>query len=201
VKATGLTADAFTAQWNIGRRTMFDLLDTQAEYITAKASLANAKYDKLYAEYRVLNSLGKLVNTLGLQWPEESRIDTAIPHVPRYIEPPPQKISVIATPPVARQVIEAPKLESAAVAPQTIEAPKLESVAVIPQTSEAPKPDEIKTVSADRPKVIKGIVLMNGKVIEGQILSMNVYTVKIQTKEGQEESYSFEKEVKGFIKE
>ena len=30
VKSAGLTADAFTAQWNIGRRTMFDLLDTQA---------------------------------------------------------------------------------------------------------------------------------------------------------------------------
>ncbi len=75
VKSTGLTAEAFAAQWNIGRRTMFDLLDTQAEYITAKSSLVSANYDKMYAEYRVLSGMGKLIETLGLQWPDESRVD------------------------------------------------------------------------------------------------------------------------------
>jgi outer membrane protein, adhesin transport system len=78
VKSTGLTAEAFAAQWNIGRRTMFDLLDTQAEYITAKSSLVSARYDKMFAEYRVLSGMGKLVDTLGLQWPEESRVETAL---------------------------------------------------------------------------------------------------------------------------
>lgn len=78
VKSTGLTAEAFAAQWNIGRRTMFDLLDTQAEYITAKSSLVSARYDKMFAEYRVLSGMGKLVETLGLQWPEESRVETAL---------------------------------------------------------------------------------------------------------------------------
>ncbi len=76
VKATESTASAFGAQWNIGRRTMFDLLDTQAEYINAKSDLAKAKYDKIYAEYRILSGMGKLVHALGLQWPAESRIDT-----------------------------------------------------------------------------------------------------------------------------
>ncbi len=66
VKAAGQTADSFTAQWNIGRRTMFDLLDTQAEHINAKASLVNAKYDKRYAEYRVLNGMSQLLPSLGL---------------------------------------------------------------------------------------------------------------------------------------
>lgn len=78
VKSTGLTAEAFAAQWNIGRRTMLDVLDTQAEYITAKQSLVIARYDKMIAEYRVLSGMGKLVETLGLQWPEESRVETAL---------------------------------------------------------------------------------------------------------------------------
>jgi adhesin transport system outer membrane protein len=73
-KATSATAEAFASQWNIGRRTMFDLLDTQAEAINAKSDLARAKYDKLYAEYRILSGMGKLVHSLGLQWPEESRV-------------------------------------------------------------------------------------------------------------------------------
>lgn len=74
VKAAGLTADSFTAQWNIGRRTMFDLLDTQAEYINAKASLTNVKYDKLFSEYRILSVMAKLIPHLGLPLPEQSLI-------------------------------------------------------------------------------------------------------------------------------
>lgn len=74
VKSAGLTAESFAAQWNIGRRTMFDLLDTQAEYINAKASLVNAKYDKMYSEYRVLSAMGKLVPFLQLDLPEQSRV-------------------------------------------------------------------------------------------------------------------------------
>jgi len=74
VKSAGLTAESFAAQWNIGRRTMFDLLDTQAEYINAKASLVNAKYDKMFSEYRVLSAMGKLVPFLRLDLPEQSRV-------------------------------------------------------------------------------------------------------------------------------
>ena len=70
VKSAELTREAFSKQWSIGRRTMFDVLDTEAELINAKADLVNARYDKLYADYRILSGLGNLVNTVGLQWPE-----------------------------------------------------------------------------------------------------------------------------------
>jgi adhesin transport system outer membrane protein len=76
VKSTGLTAEAFVKQWSIGRRTMFDVLDTQAEYLNAKADLVNAQYDKMYAQYRILSGMGKLAHNLGLEWPEESRVET-----------------------------------------------------------------------------------------------------------------------------
>ncbi|MFA7403344.1 MAG: TolC family outer membrane protein [Pelobacteraceae bacterium] len=77
VKAAGQTADAFTAQWNIGRRTMFDLLDTQAEHINAKASLVNAKYDKMYSEYRILNGMSQLIPFLGLHLSDQGLVVTA----------------------------------------------------------------------------------------------------------------------------
>jgi len=77
VKSAGMTAEAFGSQWNIGRRTMFDLLDTQQEYINAKVMLLNAKYDKMYSEYRILGSMGKLIPTLGLPLPEQSLVATA----------------------------------------------------------------------------------------------------------------------------
>lgn len=75
VKAAGLTAEAFDKQWTIGRRTMFDVLDTQAEYINARSDLVRAKFEKLYSEFRVLNGIGKLVKSMGLEWPEEGRLD------------------------------------------------------------------------------------------------------------------------------
>jgi len=77
VKSAGLTADAFTSQWNIGRRTMFDLLDTQQEYINSQVMLLNAKYDKMYSEFRILSGMGKLIPTLGLPLPEQSLVAVA----------------------------------------------------------------------------------------------------------------------------
>jgi adhesin transport system outer membrane protein len=75
VKSIGITAEAFSKQWNIGRRTMFDVLDIEAEFINAKIDLVNAKHDKTYAQYRILSGIGQLVHTLGLQWPLESIVE------------------------------------------------------------------------------------------------------------------------------
>jgi outer membrane protein, adhesin transport system len=77
VDSTGKSADAFISQWSIGRRTLFDVLDSSAEKITAKSDLINAQYDKMYSSYRIMSGLGKLVYSLSLQWPEESRIETS----------------------------------------------------------------------------------------------------------------------------
>lgn len=74
VKSAGFTAEAFSKQWNIGRRTMFDVLDIEAELINAKIDLVNAQYDKTYAQYRILSGMGQLVQTLGLQWPAASTV-------------------------------------------------------------------------------------------------------------------------------
>jgi adhesin transport system outer membrane protein len=77
VNSTGLTVEAFGKQWMIGRRTMFDVLDTRAEYINAKSDLVEAVYDKMYSEYRILNGIGTLVHSLDLKWPAESRVEEA----------------------------------------------------------------------------------------------------------------------------
>jgi len=98
VASTAKTADAYVSQWSIGRRTLFDVLDTSAEMITAKKDLINAQYDKMYDSYRILSGLGKLVHTLGLQWPEESRIDASL-----------KKTYIVAERTVSPKVAVAPK--------------------------------------------------------------------------------------------
>jgi outer membrane protein, adhesin transport system len=74
VKSTGATAEAYTKQWSIGKRTMLDVLDTKAEFISAQKDLTHAVYDSLYAQCRILNGMGSLVPSLGLQWPYEKNL-------------------------------------------------------------------------------------------------------------------------------
>lgn len=69
---------------------------------------------------------------------------------------------------------------------------------------QSPPPMENAKPSMDaeqRYRGIKGIVLKNETVIEGQIISMDPDTVKIRTKEGKVLSYDFKKEVERLITE
>jgi adhesin transport system outer membrane protein len=60
------TRDAYQQQFNIGQRTLLDLLDSENELFRARTSLANAQYDELFAMYRVLNSMGILLESLEI---------------------------------------------------------------------------------------------------------------------------------------
>lgn len=71
VESTTATAKAFSKQWSIGKRTMLDVLDTEAEVINAKKDLIATTYDGFYDQCRILNGMGNLVHALGLKWPGE----------------------------------------------------------------------------------------------------------------------------------
>ena len=75
VKSSGETADSYSKQWDIGKRTLLDVLDAEAERIEAKKELIDSQYDGLIAKYRLLNAMGTLVHTLELKWPEEAYVD------------------------------------------------------------------------------------------------------------------------------
>ncbi len=69
------TAQAYTKQWNIGQRTLLDVLDAEAERIDSARQLVTAEYEELYAQYRILNGLGQLIPALQLQYPKEGSVD------------------------------------------------------------------------------------------------------------------------------
>ena len=93
VESISGTASAFQKQWNIGRRTMFDVLDIEAEVINAKRDLVNARYDKIISQYRILTGMGKLVHTLGLEWPAESQVEKKAEQAPKQTEEAPKQSS------------------------------------------------------------------------------------------------------------
>jgi adhesin transport system outer membrane protein len=66
------TRSAYQQQFNIGQRTLLDLLDTENEVLTASAAYINAYYDHLYACYWLAESMGKLLENLELEAPEQA---------------------------------------------------------------------------------------------------------------------------------
>ena len=75
VTATTETASSYTKQFNLGKRTLLDVLDTEAEVIDAKQSLVEAEFNGLYSQYRILNGLGMLAKSFDLEWPKEAQVE------------------------------------------------------------------------------------------------------------------------------
>lgn len=72
IDATDKTRAAYQQQFNLGMRTLLDLLDTENEFLTAQIDYNNAKYDRLYACYWLAETMGKLLETLELDVPKEA---------------------------------------------------------------------------------------------------------------------------------
>lgn len=70
------TRDAYRDQYNIGQRTLLDLLDTENELLTARRSAVNADTDLTLSYLRTYAGMGTLLEVLGLQ-----RIDSRNPDV------------------------------------------------------------------------------------------------------------------------
>ena len=59
------TKKAYVDQFDLGRRTLLDLLNTENEAVTAKRDLINAKHDLILNEYRIFHGMGDLMATVG----------------------------------------------------------------------------------------------------------------------------------------
>lgn len=61
------TRDAYRDQFNVGQRTLLDLLDTENELLAARRSAVNADTDLTLAYFRTYAGMGTLLEFLGLQ--------------------------------------------------------------------------------------------------------------------------------------
>jgi adhesin transport system outer membrane protein len=63
--ATEKTREAYRQQFDIGQRTLLDLLDTQNEFFEASRSYINSRHDQAAAQARTLSAMGQLVSAIG----------------------------------------------------------------------------------------------------------------------------------------
>jgi len=54
------TLSSYVEEFNLGRRTLLDILDTEEEVYSADRELIVAKYDHMLAQYRIIESIGTL---------------------------------------------------------------------------------------------------------------------------------------------
>ncbi|MBU0721198.1 TolC family outer membrane protein [bacterium] len=58
------TLTLYAKEYDLGRRSLLDLLSAQNDFIGAKSQIINTQYSMLYAKYRILDALGILVTTI-----------------------------------------------------------------------------------------------------------------------------------------
>lgn len=58
------TLTLYAKEYDLGRRSLLDLLSAQNDFIGAKSQIINTEYSLLYAKYRILDALGTLVPTV-----------------------------------------------------------------------------------------------------------------------------------------
>lgn len=66
VVANERTRDVYKQQFEIGQRGLLDLLDADNELYLASDSLITARYAEVFANYRLLSTMGALQKTLGI---------------------------------------------------------------------------------------------------------------------------------------
>jgi adhesin transport system outer membrane protein len=66
---------SYREQFNVGRRSLLDVLDAQNTRQNVQAQAETARLAKLYAQYRVLASTNRLIEALGVSMPTEAWSD------------------------------------------------------------------------------------------------------------------------------
>lgn len=58
------TLTLYSKEYDLGRRSLLDLLSAQNDFIAAKAQIISSQYNMLFAKYRILDAMGTLVTTV-----------------------------------------------------------------------------------------------------------------------------------------
>jgi len=71
VRANEKTRDAYTQQFNLGQRSLLDVLDSENELFVSRGDLIAAEYIELFSGYKMLAVEGELLKQLGVNRPKE----------------------------------------------------------------------------------------------------------------------------------
>ncbi len=73
VRAATDTRESYRKQFDIGRRTLLDLLDSESELFTSQQNLIRARFDLETANYRLLSATGALLDSMSVSVPVQQQ--------------------------------------------------------------------------------------------------------------------------------
>jgi adhesin transport system outer membrane protein len=73
--STEVARDAYRQQFDIGQRTLLDLLDSQNEFFEASRAFINAQYNEFQAQARTLSAMGQLTTSVGVTRPNQPTLE------------------------------------------------------------------------------------------------------------------------------
>lgn len=154
--STSKAREAYRQQFDIGQRSLLDLLDTENEFYQARRALSNAEYDVTLARVRVLAANGSLLGALKLR-----PLHNEVPPLPGGVEE--GDDAMLCNTELAPQVV----LDKASLPkPSLVTAP----APVVPAPLPAPVPPPEKAIcDFVAPSVEKWIAAWNKKDINGYL--------------------------------
>jgi len=76
VKSTEEVLQSYKEQFQLGQRSLLDMLDSENELFNARASLVTAQYTEILSIFQLLERMGSLLDTLGIKRPKEARANS-----------------------------------------------------------------------------------------------------------------------------
>ncbi len=146
------TRDAYASQFDIGQRSLLDLLDSENELFLARVDYVTAQFTERFAVYRVLGVDGELLQTLDIAKPRESidinrsaagvqspeRIEEKSKQIQAPLsEPQPLRGTSAGAPPADQ--LGAPESINDTMPAKTPERPAVVTSPTVPSSGEAPK--------------------------------------------------------------
>ena len=72
-EANAMVVQAYKDQFNLDRRTLLDVLDSQNEWFVSRSNAINNSYLEMFAVYRLLALRGSLLPAMGVPYPKGSQ--------------------------------------------------------------------------------------------------------------------------------
>ncbi len=69
--ANSMVVQAYKDQFNLDRRTLLDVLDSQNEWFVSRSNAINNEYLEMFAKYRLMALEGKLLPSMEISYPKE----------------------------------------------------------------------------------------------------------------------------------
>ncbi|OQW94236.1 MAG: hypothetical protein BWK79_06935 [Beggiatoa sp. IS2] len=75
VEATEQVVESYSEQFKLGQRSLLDVLDSENELFNARSTLISGQYTELLGMFRVISSMGLMLNKLGIKPPAEAQVE------------------------------------------------------------------------------------------------------------------------------